>query len=375
MVTARLLAVGLLSASLSVSSEGTGGLPTSKLVVQAMHQTWPDGSPVEHGGRNYPTDIYVVDASGKHVRNLTHDAPTNYLIGPLPRGRRILYESEPSDRMRAGASGIFSINADGSGRAQLASGKGELLPELSPDGRLISFTRGRWLYEVRSDGTHTIALAQTSFGPYPSEDARYSVSWSPDAKGIAFVRDFREASGAGHSALYVINADGTGLRRLTKLRPNVQTMNPAWSPDGRKIAFDENGGTSVMHTDGTHLTRLKLSGAFWLSNDRLAAGRNGSGRYESVDANGTGKPRAVPNRVRVGGNLWITSGRSAGFWPVSPDRKWIAYLGGGSFAGRDISIANLDGTHRRLVTRKICCWLDPGDREPFSGSAVAWAGK
>jgi Tol biopolymer transport system component len=385
MVIARLLALGLASASLSVSSEETGGLPTGKLVVQVMHQTWPDGSPVEHGGRNYPTDIYAVDTNGKHVRNLTHDAPTNYLIGPLPGGRRILYESVPSDRMRAGPSGIFSINADGSGRQQLASGKGELLPQLSPDGRRILFTRGRWLYVMRSDGTHKTALVQTSIGHYtPSTLGLYDASWSPDGERIVFVRGFAKPNAdwaSLRSALYVINADGTGLRRLTKLRPKVRTSDPAWSPDGRKIAFIEtryrypagnDERTYVMRADGTDVKRLKQLGAnlFWLSNDRLCCGRAGS-----VDANGTGKPRAVPNRVRVGGNLWITSGRSAGFWPVSPDRKWIAYLGGGSFAGRDIWIAHLDGTHRRLVTRKICCWLDPGLREPFANSAVAWADK
>ncbi|MDX6412489.1 MAG: hypothetical protein QOE91_2005, partial [Gaiellaceae bacterium] len=101
MAIARLLAVGLLSAGLSVSCGQSRGLPTSKLVIQAMHLKWPDGSWVESGGLNYPTDIYVVDADGKHVRNLTHDAPTNYLIDRLPDGR-ILYESVPSDRMRAG---------------------------------------------------------------------------------------------------------------------------------------------------------------------------------------------------------------------------------------------------------------------------------
>jgi hypothetical protein len=100
MVTARLLAVGLLSASLSASGQ-TAGLPTSKLVVQAEHTTWPDGSPVESGGLHYPTDIYVVDANGKHIRSLTHDAPTNYLVGRLPGGRRFLYESVPNDQMPA----------------------------------------------------------------------------------------------------------------------------------------------------------------------------------------------------------------------------------------------------------------------------------
>ena len=161
MVIARLLAVGLASVSLSVSSGEAGGLPTSKLVVQAMHTTWPDGSPVESGGTNYPTDIYVVDASGKQVRDLTHDASTNYLIGRLPGGR-ILYESVPSDGMRVARSRIFSIDADGSGRRQLASGKGELWPELSPDGRGILFARGRWLYAMRSDGTHKAIERQPS---------------------------------------------------------------------------------------------------------------------------------------------------------------------------------------------------------------------
>jgi len=162
MVIARLLAVGLLSASLSVSSGQAGGLPTSKVVVQAMHLKWPDGSLVESGGRNYPTDIYAVDADGKHIRNLTHDDATNYLTGWLPDSQRILYESVPSDRMRAGRSGVFSIDADGSGRRQLASGKGELWPELSPDGRRILFARGRWLYALRSDGTHKAIERQPS---------------------------------------------------------------------------------------------------------------------------------------------------------------------------------------------------------------------
>lgn len=377
MVIARLLAVGLASASLSVSSGEAGGLPTSKLVVQAMHTTWPDGSPVESGGRNYPTDIYVVDASGKHVRDLTHDASTNYLIGRLPGGR-ILYESVPSDRMRAARSRIFSIDADGSGRRQLASGKGELWPELSPDGRRILFARGRWLYAMRSDGTHKIALAQTSFGPYEPTYGPYGASWSPDGKRIAFVRGFATPEAYGfnsRTALYVINADATGLRRLTKLRPKVETRNPAWAPDGRKIALDADG-TYVMRADGTDVKRLKqLEGTdwFWLSNDRLAIDKDGWGRSESVDANGIGKPRAVPDRVRVGGDLWITSGPSAGFWPVSPDGKWIALY----TARRSLSIAHLDGTHRRLVTRKICCTFLFGRLRTYRSRdfAIAWAGK
>jgi Tol biopolymer transport system component len=376
MVIVRLLAVGLLSASLSVSSAEAGGLPTSKVVVQAMHPKWPDGSWVESGGLNYPTDIYVVDANGKHVRNLTHDAPTNYLIGWLHHRQRILYESVPSDRMRAGRSGISSIKADGSRRRQLVSGKGELLPKLSRDGHRILFAHGRWVYVMHSDGTHKRPLVQTSFGYYdPPTYGPYDASWSPDGKRIAFVRGFakEQAYGSGknpRSVLYVVNADGTGLRRLTAVRPKVETMNPAWAPDGRKIVFVEHSYTDiethdrayVVRADGTHVQRLKqLDNAyeFWLPNGRIAY-QSASGRLQSIDADGTGKPQALPSRMRVGGALWITSGRSAGrSWPVSPDGKWIALTTG----QRSLWIAHLDGTHRRLVTRKICCFFSSFDFE------------
>jgi hypothetical protein len=376
MVIARLLTVGLLSASLSVSSGHTGGLPTSKLVVEAMHLKWPDGSWVESGGLNYPTDIYVVDASGKHIRNLTHDNPTNYLIDRLPDGR-ILYESVPSDRMRAGRSRIFSIRTDGRGRRQLASGKGELLPKLSPGGRRILFWRGRWLYVMRSDGAHKTPVAQTNFGsylPYGSAAGPYDASWSPDGKRIAFVRGFaKQKAYSSHSALYVINADGTGLRRLTTLRPKVVTMNPAWAPDGRRIAFVEHSYVTIattdrsylMRADGTDVKRLKqLEGGtdwHWLSDGRIAY-RAGS-RFQSIDPDGTGRPQALPDRVRVGGDLWIASGPSAELWPVSPDGKWTAFATG----RQSVWIAHLDGTHRRLVTRKICCTV--------WSFAIDWAGK
>lgn len=374
MVIARLL-VGVVSASLSVSGAQTGGLPTGKIVVLGMHAQWADGTPVESGGRNYPTDVYVVDANGKHIRNLTHDYPTNYPIGRLPDGR-ILYESVPNDRMRRGASRIFSIRADGSGRRQLASGKGELLPELSPDGHRILFAHGHWLYVMRSEGTHKMPLAQASFGSYHEG---YDASWSPDGKRIAFVRGFEtQKAYSAHSALYVVNADGTGLRRLTKVSRKVATTNPTWSPDGDKIAFDEynplptatTGGSYIMRADGTDVRRLKLPGLatdrHWLPNGRIAY-VVGGGRVRSIDPKGSGKPQALPNRVRVGKDLWIASGPLAGLWPVSPDGKWIAFVR----AGRGVLIEHLDGTHRRLVTRKIG-W---GFVSNWGiGSAIEWAG-
>ncbi len=86
----------------------------------------------------------------------------------------------------------------------------------------------------------------------------YHARWSPDGEKIAFVtkRD-------GNFDLYVMNADGSGLRRLT--RGAAWDGGPAWSPDGRKFAFvskrDGNDEVSVINVDGTGLRNLTRSPA------------------------------------------------------------------------------------------------------------------
>ena len=119
--------------------------------------------------------------------------------------------------------------------------------------------------------------------------------------------------------------------------------------------------TYVMRADGTNVKRLKqLEGGtdwHWLANGRIAY--PAGSRFQSIDADGTGKPQALPDRVRIGNDLWIASGPSAGFWPVSPDGKWVAFIGRGS------SIERLDGTHRRLVAME--------KQQIFR--VIEWAGK
>ena len=99
------------------------------------------------------------------------------------------------------------------------------------------------IFRIRQSGT---GLKQLTRGAYPAS----APAFSPDGKRIAFAR-----LGAG---IFSMNLDGTGVRRLTS---NGRDRLPAWSPDGTTIAFgsgdaEKGFGLYLMHADGTDVRRL-----------------------------------------------------------------------------------------------------------------------
>ena len=97
--------------------------------------------------------------------------------------------------------------------------------QLSPDGSSIAFvTSNGQIATIGVDGEGMRILtgdANTNGG-----DAQNGVSWSPDGAQIAY---------ASSGDIYVMNADGSDVRRLTT--DAAEDVRPAWSPDGRQIAF------------------------------------------------------------------------------------------------------------------------------------------
>ena len=158
------------------------------------------------------------------------------------------------------------MGSDGSGlrnlTSKLAAGRGLAAgpvsdPAWSPDGRKLAFVRlsaslGEPIYVVKADGSGLRNLTPKPVGTHADP------AWSPDGRKLAFVSD-RD----GNSEVYVMNANGSGQRNLT--RNPAFDADPAWSPDGRKLAFVSNRdgkyGVYVMNADGSGQRRVTQPGA------------------------------------------------------------------------------------------------------------------
>jgi hypothetical protein len=331
-------------------------VPTGTIGVLGFRSTWQDGSDVESGGLNYPTDIYVVDVARRQVRNLTRDERTEYCWSWLRGGRGIVFASVPSDRMKPGATSIDVVAANGRQRQRLLSSKGALCPTLSPDRRRILFVRQggrqRGLYLMRIDGTHRKRLTRSS-------ESAFGATWSPDGKQILFVRELPPIPHVTtRSDIYVINADGTGLHRLRRTKRDESQS--AWSPDGQNIAFIRTVGPwsllFTMRRDGRNVTQLTRKGyassPSWISNARVLFWSGLNERWWTADADGTAAPRPLPPRTRVGESLLNRRGWAYDAGVFSPDGAWVAY----STVGPRLWVAREDGGHRHLVSRWDCCW-------------------
>jgi Tol biopolymer transport system component len=104
------------------------------------------------------------------------------------------------------------------------------------------------IYTIKADGTGLIRLTNNG------GDDR-NPAWSPNASKIAYASDGGVA--LGHLHLFVMNADGTGVKQLTF---GTHEDQPAWSPDGSRIAYFGNTGSHpavfVMNADGSNIKEL-----------------------------------------------------------------------------------------------------------------------
>jgi Tol biopolymer transport system component len=228
---------------------------------------------------------------------------------------------------RSGVSQIYSLRADGSQLGQLTRGKAaDTAPLFSPDGRRVVFTRS-WkqgaseLWVMNADGTGERRLAGHGSGP----------SWSPDSRRVVFV----DVASPGQPGPLAID-DVDSSRRVVVPGPNAA---PHWSPDGRLIAFARRVGETnccdrynlmTIGSDGSGMRTIRRDASplgFAPRGEIAFVGRYGAG-VGLVGTDGRGARRLLPFVPRA--MVW------------SPDGRRLALVGGPK-PGTGLRVASAKG--------------------------------
>ncbi len=239
---------------------------TATQVKESSPAVSPDRLQIAFGrGRD---ELWLMNTHGHDQRRLQPARPRSTLGARTgspswSSGGRTIFFDRWSQPWNAHCGSIFRIGADGRGLKRVTGrrltdvGESQSDPAVSPDGRLIANSASDYcdpgwngrLAIIHASGRGTDDLRKLRSPP----GADVEPTWSPDGLRIAFVAwDFLES---GRSALYLVNRDGSGLRRITKW--TFETGGPAWSPDSRWIAFHKEAGLFMVRPDGSGLQRVR----------------------------------------------------------------------------------------------------------------------
>jgi len=233
-----------------VDYDGVNAAPITGNQSINLSPRWsPDGRLIAYTSyRNGNPDLFVLNFDSGRRDVLSAQRGLNVTPAWSPDGQWLAFA------MSAGGGTNLSLMPKGGGTPRpLTTGPAiSVSPSFSPNGRQIVFNSDRGgspqIYAMDVEGTNLRRL--TFQGNYNA-----SPRWSPRGEKIVFMCRL------GGNQICLINPDGTGLQQLTTLGNNED---PAWSPDGRHIAFTSTRmgprDIFVMHADGTEQTRLTNNG-------------------------------------------------------------------------------------------------------------------
>jgi Tol biopolymer transport system component len=293
----------------AVSPDGTD--QRRLIPTQAHHPSWsPDGTRLAYldNRRNGRAELYVMNADGTGRRQLTGNLRRSSMSSWSPDGRKIALEAFGV---------VYVVNADGGGFRRLTPANAtDWAFAWSPNGSAIATT-----------GTCGVCITDVARGTrrrLTRMGALHDVlSWSPDGHRLVFASDqhaARTADGGSAGELYVINADGSGLRRLSHYGDDVAyDTDPLWSPDGRTIAY-------------------KHGSAYELPSGNGLPSRGGYTRWDvyAMDADGSNQ-RPLTQDGRSGDAAW------------SPDSRMLAFVSRREGSAR-VYVMHLEGGPARRIS-------------------------
>jgi len=341
-------------------------IATAILALPAAAQAWPGlNGYLAYGsnrtGSQFSDDVYVTPLDVETPKQLTFRRADDGQPAWSPDGRRLAFKTA-----QFGSNQLAVINADGSGETLLTRtfrfSEGQ--PFWSPDATTLLYRRTAENPLVQDGDLWSLDIAGSAHDPtqpvthavitLPGDD-RYP-TYSPDGTQIAFRHGDDLIEPSGDEEIYVADADGTNPHRLTD-NADFDSA-PAWSPDGRLIAFENAPGPTlvpgvepqekdlyVMHADGTDVRRLTDSpgldeGPVWSPDGTkiaFSSARDGQQELYVMNADGSDQRRLTDNPAR----------------DESPDWQSLPFDGTGHRACGDDSLAS-GGASSVLAMRVPC---------------------
>jgi Tol biopolymer transport system component len=277
--------------------------------------------------RNGTPQIYLIDLPTGEITQLTDINGGACQPTWSPNGMQLVFISPcNSNKESYAGSGLFIMNADGSGLSPLPSSPaGDFDPDWSPVEDKIIFT------SLREGGRPNIFVMDlsnrgvTNLSGTVAHD--YQPSWSPDGSVILFV-----TTSGGTPQVWFMDPSGRSTADIFSRTNSLSNSDPFWSPDGLLVLFTQlTGGSS---------SRPQLMGADW----KDGGSERGFNEVQIVDMN--------------------AGVREADY---SPDGFWLVFVSAEEAGNFDIFIARSTGSGIERITTDPAPDFDPAWRPNLAG--------